>query len=213
MFYIYILLNTIILTLATDEEYLAECIDEDVVERCQGDPIINNININDDHWRSYYKLERIPSPDVLDATGLDTLTSYTRHSWSASPGLDVACYFTDKENTSYICQSEVLTDLGQIDFPQNLKYLKINGSGIRNIPRDVFKNHNITALIINGNKQMEKIFPKSFNGIHGLQYLYMNGNEMIKWPLIEDSFFYIFHKAIELRHLVLESNNITFKGK
>ena len=64
-----------------------------------------------------------------------------------------------------------------------------------------------------GNKQMEKIFSKSFNGIHGLQYLYMNGNDMIKWPLIEDSFFYIFHKATELRHLVLESNNITFKGK
>ena len=101
MFYIYILLNTIILTLATDGEYLAECIDEDVVERCQGDPIIHNININDDHWRSYYKLERIPSPDIPDAS----LTSFTSHPWPASPGLDTACYFTDKENTRYICRS------------------------------------------------------------------------------------------------------------
>ena len=36
---------------------------------------------------------------------------------------------------------------------------------------------------------------------------------MIQWPKMENSLFYLFKDATELRHLVLEANNISWRGK
>ena len=168
----------------------------------------------DDYWKAYYKPCFLLNPDHSDESGLDMFPSYTTPSLvTPSANMTSFCYYTDKDNTSYVCQSEGLLDLQAITIPTNLRYLKINASGIRSIPGNVFEDNTMAALIINNNMEMRRISQKSFKGITGLKYLYMRGNEMIKWPRIEDSFFYIFQQASELRHLVLESNNITFKGK
>ena len=193
-------------------KYPEECREE--AEMCQDNPIVHDIETSDDYWKAGFQPSSIFSPDSDDDNGLDSFPSYKTPSWLTTTSvMDNLCYYRDKDNTSYICQSPDLQDFDEIFIPQNLKYLKINGTGITNIPNDVFLNHTITALIINNNEKIGKISRKSFRGIKGLAYLYINGNEMIKWPKIEDSFFYLFDEATELRHLVLESNNITFKGK
>ena len=199
---------------ATKQGYPEECSDEEEVQQCEDNPIVDDINTSDDYWKADYKPSSLFILDHSDESGLDMFPSYTTPSMvTPSDNMTSFCYYSDKDNTSYVCQSEGLLDLQAITIPTNLRYLKINASGIRSIPGNVFDNHTMAALIINNNMDMKRISQKSFKGITGLKYLYMSGNEMIKWPRIEDSFFYIFRQASELRHLVLESNNITFKGK
>ena len=60
----------------------AEYSDEDVVlEKCWRNPTVDDINISDDYWRSDLEPVRKSSPDIPEATGLDSFPSYTRHSW------------------------------------------------------------------------------------------------------------------------------------
>ena len=61
---------------------LADCNDEDVViEKCWRNPTVDDINISDDYWRSDLESVRKFSPDIPEATGLDSFPFYTRHSW------------------------------------------------------------------------------------------------------------------------------------
>ena len=164
---LFILVIGIVTASATSKtKYPEECSEQ--AKMCQDNPIIHDIDASDEYWKAEFQPSSIFSPDSDDDNGLDSFPSYTTPSWLTTTSLmDNFCYYMDKSNTSYVCQSPDLQDLDGIFIPQNLKYLKINGTGITNIPHDVLQNHTITALIINNNEKMEKISRKSFRGKRG----------------------------------------------
>ena len=162
-------------------QYPEECSDQ--LEKCYDNPIVDDIDIDDDDWKSEFKPSFLFNPDTDDDNGLDSFPDYTTPSWlTPPPGTEMYnyCYFRDIDNTTYICQSTDLLDLEQIFIKQNLQFLKINGTGIRKIPDDVFQNHTITVLIIYDDLKMNKMSRKSFRGLDGLNYLYINGNGIMR---------------------------------
>ena len=182
-------------------------------DTCQDNPLKYEINISEDFWKAEFKPNFGLHEEFNNNDGFDSFPDYTTPSWITTPTVHPDCFFRDESNTSYICQSSQIVDLTKIFIPDTLKYFKINNTGISTIPNNVFANHTIGVLVINDNFALRKVSKNSFRGVSGLNYLYMHRNQNIRWRDHGDSFFYLFQEAHELRHLVLESNNISFKGK
>merc|ERR1719239_495173 len=143
--------------------------------------------------------------------------------WASAPpildedgngGNSSSCSYWDPNNSSMVCHDPQLKDWDEVPLPPSLCYFKINGTAVSHIPRDIFSDHNISVIRIEGNRRLKRIAKYAFRGVLSLRYLFISGNNIMGWPTLKEdkSFFSQFGEASELRLLVLEANNISFKG-